>query len=80
MSPERAEMAYIGREPCGCISYACSVDAPIDGVIEALQDMQRYNLVVEVVSSQYVRDNWRTCPHKPKPLKQATMQLDEVPQ
>ncbi len=66
MSRERVGMAYIGREPCGCISYACSVDAPIDGVIEALEDMRRYNLVVEVVSSDYVREHFGACPHVPK--------------
>lgn len=76
MSRERVEMAYIGREPCGCISYACSVDAPIDAVIEALQDMRRYNLVVEVVSSQYVRDNFGACPHV---LHQVSLLGSEVP-
>lgn len=66
MSKERSNMAYIGREPCGCISYACSVDAPPDAVIEALQEMQRYKLDIEVVSGDVVREQFGKCPHKPK--------------
>jgi hypothetical protein len=77
MSKPRSEMAYIGREPgCGCITVAVCIDAPPDAVIEALQEMRRYKLDIELVSNQYVRDNFRSCPHVPK---QASLLTSEVP-
>lgn len=78
MNNQRIDMAYIGREPCGCISVACCVDAPPDAVIEALQEMRRYKLTIELVSNAYVRENpWRceVC----KPPKPVQERLIEVP-
>ena len=54
--------SYIGRRSCGCI-LAAVVDM---GDRDTAKDVAGFicdSLIVEHVTSQYVRDNMRCCPH-----------------
>ena len=63
--------AYIGRSPCGCITFA-TVDMPEHKrtVAKEVAQAMRDGLTIERVTVQFVRENWGPgcdqCRPKPK--------------
>ena len=63
MTDKEISYSYIGcRRDCGCI-IAAVVDMGDTDTAKDVAGFIRDGLVVERVTSQYVRDNMRHCPH-----------------
>jgi hypothetical protein len=67
---ENIPMSYIARKrDCGCLVGAIA-DTP-GRRKDIARETARWimtGLIIERVTSQYVRDNWRDCPHELKQL------------
>ena len=65
MSEPAEPMSYIGRAKCGCIRYAC-IDEPelADEIAKSMVRIIKDGGTVERVTSEYVRQNMKRCPHR----------------
>ncbi len=56
--------SYIGRKVCGCVVAATSISGqnPTE-VANDVADFIRSGLTIEKVTSEYVRLNFKGCPH-----------------
>ena len=59
------QCSYIVRKPCGCILAAMQVDVDprymANGAI--YERWVKDGLMIEMVPNEYVKENWKTCPH-----------------
>ena len=57
--------SYIGRAECGCIRAAVINDAKdANYVAKFVAGLVLEGLRVDLVNSQWVRDNFKRCPHR----------------
>ena len=69
--------SYIGRRSCGCI-MAAVVDTGDKFTATSVADFIKSGLVIERVTSQYVRDNLSHCPHgNPVPVQSELLAVKE---
>lgn len=71
-------MAYIARKLCGCM-VAAVVDEPTHrrDMANEIRSWILDGLVIERVTSQYVRENWATCPHE---ARQMALPMEGAPE
>jgi hypothetical protein len=67
--------SYIGRGECGCL-FAAVVDDPAHrrDTARSVAQMIRDGLAVERSTVQYVRDNWKHCPHQEPEVTQLSLE------
>ena len=69
------DMAYIAKKPCGCIVLAV-VDNPDHrrDVAKEVAKAIREGYIIERVTADYVRENWRCYQHESEYLKEEVIE------